>query len=134
MVSSQQRCQRAQLLQRVADAGAAGGSGQGDGCNAAADECGVAAASAAPPEERGSPLFRGYSRELLRMRQVLTRGGEHAGSSDRVAKATVMLEALARRATTEASALRPPPLPPGVTTLSEDDPTHAQYLLSLIHI
>ena len=39
-----------------------------------------------------------------------------------------MLGALAQRAITEATALSPPYLPPGVTALAEDDPVHAQYL------
>ena len=89
----------------------------------------------------GVGLFRGYSRELLRLRQLLTRAGketaattwrdERAGARAGVARVALMLSALTQRARADAALLPPPPLLPGVTISATDvelDPEHARYL------
>ena len=75
-------------------------------------------------------LFSGYSRELLRLRQQLSRANERSAieGKEAAAKVQFLLAALAQRARADASVLQPPPLLPGVTSLSEEDPQHAKYM------
>ena len=102
------RAQRKQLL----GGGEASGSGDGIGLAGEAD----------------LGLFRGYSRELLRLRQLLAKANQQGETSAGAGRAKLMLEALAQRASTDASFLPPPPLLPGILHLSEEYPTHCKYI------
>ena len=86
----------------------------------------AAAGSAVDEQDASSGLFRGYSRELMRVRQLLA--NEHGDGGRAGVRAQRTLGALAQRAKMDASVLMPPPLPPGVISLSEDDDVHAKYI------
>jgi Ca2+-binding EF-hand superfamily protein len=70
-------------------------------------------------------LFRGYSVELRRLRQQLSKATDAEGTSQKV---QMLLLALSQRARADASVLAPPPLLPGVASLDDADPEHAQYI------
>lgn len=88
-----------------------------------------ASGAAAPADETAHALFRGYSRELLRVRQQLTQSAAQAvrrDASDGLAHAGAglnggmqMLGALGQRASADAAVLEPPALLPGVALDAE---------------
>ena len=75
------RAQRRQLLARVGTGGREG-DGSGGGSGDERDGSAAAERNASPLHAERSPLFRGYSRELLRARQQLTRASEVADGGE----------------------------------------------------
>lgn len=120
------RDQRDLMLQASRGADDDGGGGGGSGGDGGAHRAGTSGGGGGRDATPG--YFRGYARELLRLRQAFLNASRDGDLSDGAAKAQLMLSALAQRAQTEASDLTPPPLPPGVTTLSEEDDSHATYV------
>ncbi len=127
---------------------AAGGGGEGGGRDSSSRASGAgacygagfsAAASTSTAEDHNAVgLFRGYSRELLRVRQLLTQAAAEAVRADATAAllhaqaglpaAQAMLSSIAQRARADAAVLAPPALLPGVALDAEHDEEHARYL------
>ena len=120
--------------------GEGGGGTAGDVYEEVLMQAGRRAGSAdAADNDGGVGLFRGYSRELLRIRQQLVRPGSAAkalaeqaldsGVGAGLDRAQMMLTALAQRARADVAVLKPPTLLPGVTSYSaEMGLEQAQYI------
>ena len=117
------------FVRRADRAAPAGGydDGQGSSGGHEASSFGHGDESFAHQRDRAHGLFSGYSRELLRLRQSLSRSLTK-GESDGPTKAQFLLGALAQRARTDASVLDPPHMLPGVIALSEEDDEDARYI------